>query len=302
MINEFSFDQRSVGIAVTTYYPAWYKGKYKNIGDVDKIRGDLALKFIAKANAAGMEIAVVDGKSSFAFLKKLRETKSVRVFLCSGLKRSPARRKAIGELAALSHVRCIILTEPEKLSLLNTDCLFDIVKPILNHDADIVIPKRDPKLFEKTYPEFQYQSERLGNNEIHRMLKQYGVYSGHEVFDFFFGASVFRNDSRMISLYQNIFSLKMSNKTIPNEYLDPEEFSDTLFFPPILGLTKDYRVRPVIIPFTYPVIQKQNEEIGAKKMFMEKRINQQLGVLAQIRQLLLYLAHDTMSKLVKIKS
>lgn len=298
MTNGFSFNQKSIGIAVTTYYPTWYEGKVKDIGDIDKIRGDLSLKFIAKANDSGMEIVVIDGKSSLAFRKKLSELKSVHTFLHKGVKRSPARRKAIEKLATSSHIRCIIVTEPEKLSLLSADCLINIVKPILVNNADVVIPRRDPKLFKKTYPGFQYRSERSGNSKIHRMLKRYGIYSGHKVFDFFFGPSVFKNDSRMVSLYQNIFSLKMRKKTLLNEYLDPEEFSDTLFFPPILGLAKGYRVRSATIPFTYPAIQRQNEEIGAKKIFLEKRRSQQLGVLIQIRHLSLFLLHDRASKLV----
>lgn len=302
MTNGFSFDQKSIGIAVTTYYPTWYEGKIEDIGDIDKIRGDLSLKFIAKANDSGMEIVVIDGESSLAFRKKLRELKSVQTFLHRGFKRSPARRKAIEKLAALSHIRCIILTEPEKLSLLSANCLINIVKPILVNDADIVIPRRNSKLFKETYPDFQYRSERSGNSKIHRTLKRYGIYNGHKVFDFFFGPSVFKNDSRMISLYQNIFSLKMRKKTLLNEYLDPEEFSDTLFFPPIIALVKGYCVRSVTIPFTYPSIQKQNEEIGAKKIFLEKRRSQQLGVLIQIKHLSLFLSHNAASKLVSKNS
>jgi hypothetical protein len=69
-------------------------------------------------------------------------------------------------------VKAIIITEAEKNSII--DYIPLLTKPILDGQADIIIPERDVNLFKKTYPKYQYQSEIEGNklyNEIKKLCE-----------------------------------------------------------------------------------------------------------------------------------
>ena len=78
------------------------------------------------------------------------------------------------------------------------------------------------------------------------------------------------------------FKLKVASKGIPAQFLDPEELSNASFFPIILALRKKLKVLSVEIPFSYPKLQKENEEIGSREYFVEKRKNQMLGLLLEL--------------------
>ena len=292
---------QEVAITLITYYPKWYRSKLKSIKHTDKVRGDLALEFIAKSLKLNYQIVVVDGKSSGSFRKILSQTNGLIIKHRRLSKRSPAKRQAFKIASRLDSVKAIISTEPEKVSLV-TDCLPQIVEPLLKNQADIVIPNRKPQLFKETYPQYQYDSETEGNQLYNEYLRQNGLLPKESPdLDMFFGPRAFANKPQILALFMRRFKLKTSNISIPQEYFDAEEYSNTLLFPIVLALKKRLKIKSIEVPFKYPAIQKENEEIGAKELFLEKRRTQRLSILLELTHFVSYLEKNQQSK-IKVQS
>lgn len=269
----------SVAIAIICFYPGWYRGKLRSIKHTDKIRGDLALQFINSALSV-CQVIVVDGKSARSFRKTLSQIPKLNLILRRSIKRSPSKRQAFKKASQIEGVKAIVATEPEKISLLKS--LDNITKPILEGKVDIVIPKRQEDLFAQTYPKYMYESEIEGNQLYNEQLKANNLLKNDESFDFFFGPRVLKNEPKVLRLFMKKFNLKVTSKRIPQQFLDPEELSNASFFPIILALKRKLKVKSVEISFTYPKLQKENEEIGSPELFLEKRRNQRLGLLLEL--------------------
>ncbi len=183
------FDPASIAIGMTTMYPQWYKGKVRSIKHTEKIRGDLALSTAQKAHELGYKVVVVEHDSSRTFKRELAQIPQIVISSIRLPKRSPSKRKAIKIASKIPGVKVIVLTEPEKLSLI-TDCIPNIVEPILLHQADIVVPKRENTLFSSSYPSYMYASEKEGNALCNEMLKANGLLAKtDEDLDIFFVSS-----------------------------------------------------------------------------------------------------------------
>jgi len=294
------FNPSSVAIAMTTYYPKWYRGKLRSIKHTDKIRGDLALKSIQRAAKLDYQVVVADGKSSRSFRKALSLIPCSKLIMRRPVKSSAAKRKAIRITAKLPNVKVIVLTEPEKVSLIK-DFIPKIVEPILTDNVDIVVPKRNLQLFKSTYPGYQYESEIEANNLYNENLKSNNLMGDKEEFDWFFGPKAFRNDPKIISLFMKRYSIAYDNFSLPKDYFDPENYSNILFFPIIQALKKGLKVKSVEVPFNYPVLQKENEGTGDRELFMEKRKSQRLGLLVELMHFISYLEKNPNSGVKLIK-
>ena len=288
------FNPSSVAVAMTTYYPKWYQGKLRSIKHTDKIRGDLALQSIQKASELGYQVVVADGESSKSFRKALSLTSCSKLIMRRPVKSSAAKRKAIKITAKLPNVKVIVLTEPEKVSLIKY-YIPDIVKPVLTDNIDIVVPRRNLDLFESTYPDYQYESEIEANNLYNENLKSNNLMNEKEEFDWFFGPKAFRNDPKIISLFMKKYSIAYDNFSLPKDYFDPENYSNVLFFPILQALKKKLKVKSVEIPFSYPLLQKENETSGNKELFIEKRKSQRLGLLVELMHFISYLEKNPKS-------
>ena len=55
-----------------------------------------------------------------------------------------------------------------------------------------------------------------------------------------------------------------------------------MFFPVILAQKKKLNIKTVTVPFQYPLVQKKNEEVMEMSLFLEKRRNQRVGILASV--------------------
>lgn len=270
------FDPRSVAIATITYFPKWYKGTLKSIKHTDKVRGDLALESCKSAAKLDYQMIVVNGESSKTFSKELSGIKGIIVVRRRGKKRSPGKRMGIKIASKLPGVKVIVISEAEKVSIV-TDCIPQIAEPIINGLADVVVPKREQSLFKSTYPEYMFESEMEGNKIYNEVLMANNLLNPHlENLDMFFGPRAFRNDPKIISLFMKKYHI------LSSEYFDSEEWSNTLYFPIILALKKGFAVKSITVPFSYPKIQKENEEKNAKDMFFEKRKAQRLGLLVEL--------------------
>ncbi len=276
----------SIAFAIITYYPKWYKGKLKNYSQTDKIRGDLALEFIRKAISLGFQLVVADGKSSKNFKKQLKKF-DIKIIKRLSPKRSPAKRQAFKVASKIIGVKVIVACEPEKISALDSVQIF--TKPILENKADIVVLKREQSLFKETYPDYMYESEMEGNRLYNEQLKLNKLLKGAYEFDIFFGPKAFSNSSKILSLFTKKFSFSTNTQKSQEEYFDPEENSNALYFPIVTALQKGFRVKSVEIPFSYPKLQKLNEVIGARKFYIKKRYNHRKEALRELMYLLDYL-------------
>lgn len=280
-------NSKEIAFALITFYPKWYKGKLRTLAHTDKVRGDLALEFIKKASGLGYRVVVVDGKSSRSFRLELKNFSDIKLIKRRGYKRSPAKRQAFQAASKFPEVKVIIAVEPEKVSLI--DSVQTISQPILDGSADIVIPKRNQKLFEETYPDYMYQSETEGNFIYNQLLKSHKLLKkGGEDLDVMFGPRVLSNVPEVLSLFLKKYHLPFNNQT-KVDFFDPEEYSNTQFFPVILALRKRLSTKSVEIPFYYLKLQKDNETIGARDLFIEKRRSQKLSLLLELMYLLNYL-------------
>ena len=280
MINN-SFDPRSVAITVLTYFPKWYQGNLQSIKHTDKIRGDLCLEFISKAVKNEYHVVVIDGKSSKTFQKELHKFSGIHIRKRLSAKRSPNRRMAFKIASEIPGVKVIISTEAEKTSLL--DSVKELVLPILQNKADIVVPKREDMLFKRTYPLYMYESEVEGNKLYNQSLRLSKLLPDKEEdFDMFFGPRVFTNNPKTLALFMKRADFKIHHLHLPKNYFDPEEYSNASYFPIVQALKKKFRVMSITIPFEYPKLQKENEEIGDLQTFIDKRKAQRLSILLDL--------------------
>lgn len=282
------FNPKSIAFALITYYPKWYKGNIKSISHTDKVRGDLALEFINKAIAKNYQVVVADGNSPNNYRKELLKLKEKLIIIKRrSLQSSPAKRQAFRAVSKLSDVKVIIATEPEKISII--DSIPAITKPILDGKADIVVARRNNKLFKQSFPNYMYYLETEGNKLYNKQLILHQLLSNQDdELDMFFGPRAFANTSNILKLFTRNY-LK-SVKDIPQKgYFDPEKYSNAIFFPIVAALKQGLRVLNVEIPFVYPESQNMNESRGAKDFFFEKRRNQKSGILLELKYLLNYL-------------
>ena len=287
-----SFQPQTVAITSSTYYPNWYQGPLRSIHHTDKIRGDLDLEFVEKALKLGYYMVVSDGLSTKTFSKKLRSLKTSQLIILKRKNngRSAARRLAFARAAKIPGVKAIVYSEAEKISIL--DSLQEIVKPILADTADMVIPARDIKLFERTYPLYMVESEQEGNILYNEYLHLHGLLPKEQQLDMFFGPRAFGVNRKILSLFQARMRYQVGPHVLNEQYFNPEELSDALFFPVVVALKRKLRIASVTIPFHYPTLQKQNEELGERKFFEEKRKMQRLSLLIELMHFLNYLERE----------
>lgn len=297
MAEEFSFDPAKVAFALISYYPKWYRGKLRSIKHTDKIRGDLAIEFFRQASRRGCHVLVVDGKSAKTFKKELAQIVDINIISRKVQKRAPNRRRALRVASSIAGVEVVIFSEAEKVSLV-TDCLEKLIKPILTDEADIVVPKRNDSLFKSTHPLYMYESEMEGNRIYNEALRTQGLLpENHEGLDMFFGPRALRNDRKIIALFMRRFRIKVGKFSLPAEFFDTEDYSNPLYFPVILALRKRLRVVSVEIPFSYPTIQKENEDIGVREEFIDKRNLQRLSLILELIHFLSYLERKPASRM-----
>lgn len=281
MSDKRTFEPSSIAFALLTYFPKWYQGKIQSIKHTDKIRGDLCLEFIQKAVKAGYQVVVIDGKSSKTFQHELHTFPTIHIRKRLAAKRSPNRRQSFQIASKIPGVTVIFSTEAEKVSIL--DYVAELTTPIFEGKADIVVPKREDKLFKSSYPSYMYESEVEGNNLYNQHLRLSKLLPDTaDDLDMFFGPRVFRNDPNILSLFMKKFNLRIHHMHLPKDYFDPEEYSNASYFPIISALKKKLRVVSVEIPFVYPKMQKENEEVGELQVFIEKRKAQRLSLLLDL--------------------
>lgn len=282
-------------------YHAIDKDQQRKVDDTDGIRGDLALESIKKAIDQGIGVVACDGGSSNEFLAKLEgfKDKGLTIVASDIAGRGPQRRKAFEIATRLPNGKVIIYFQPEKVGLM--DNLAEVSKPILDGTADIVIPKRNPELFEKSYPDYMRESELRVNKTYDYIMKRAGLMSKDEGFDWFFGPVVFKNDPEIVEMFLKKYRIDDSIYSRIGAEADPERHSDGHYFPIILALFNKLRVVSVEVPFIYPKSQRENESFGAVEAFKERRKKDAAAYRLEALHFLAYLRGDPASKIKEVE-
>lgn len=271
-------------------------------GDTDGIRGDLALELIAKTLSSGVRIVVSDGGSSPEFHAALDKLTSEGLIVIDSdeIGRGPQRRKAFETATLLPSSRVIVYTQSEKVSLVNH--LVEISQPILEGNADIVIPKRNPELFEQSYPDYMRESELRVNKTYNWLMHKAKLLGKDQSLDWFFGPVVFRNDPEIVALFLKRYELN-GVRSRAGAILDPEMHSDGHYFPIIEALFLQKRVASVEVPFVYPPMQRANEMSPQKiEDFKRRRLLDGAAYRLEALHFLAYLRGNKKSLIREIKS
>lgn len=297
-----SFEPGKIAIAIVTHYPRWYRGKLRSVKHTDKVRGDLALELVTEALKFGCNVVAADWKSSKTFRRQLSSLPKIILIKRRSPKSSPSKRQALRKATHIDGVKVIILTEPEKVSLVK-DCLPLIVKPILDDETEIVVPKRNDELFKKTYPAYQYESEAEGNKTYNEELRSHKLIDvNHDDFDMFFGPHAILNERKIVSLFMKRYRFNVAHVSFPKWYFHAEELSSINLFPIVTALKRGFKVKGIEVPFKYPASQKQNEEVGARDLFYEKRKAQRIGLIIELLHFVAFLEKYKGARIKKIKA
>lgn len=296
------------GVVLTTNflyreYKPTKEGEQRDIADTDGIRGDLALESLNKALSLGVRVVASDGGSSPDFLSALEifTDRGLTLVRSGAPQRGPQRRKAFETATLLPDGRVIVYTQPEKVSLVNH--LVEISRPILEGNADIVIPKRNPELFEQSYPDYMRESELRVNKTYNWLTHKAKLLGKDQSLDWFFGPVVFRNDPEIVALFLKRYELKGVIRSRAGAKLDPEMHSDGHYFPIIEALFLNKHVASVEVPFVYPPMQRANEMSPEKiEDFKRRRLLDGAAYRLEALHFLAYLRGNKKSLIREIKS
>jgi hypothetical protein len=288
---------RQIGIATATFYPGWKplpEGATRSKEDVAGLRGDLAIQMIARAKEQGFQIGVVDGGSSDEFKTVLEDRFGVVTSEERQRGMSPSRRQAFTEVSSMEDVKVVAWTEPEKISVV--DNLIKAAKPILEGEADVVVPRRDTEAF-ATYPDYQADWENRANHDYNSLLKEAGLLPDDaEEIDAWFGVRLMKNDPDIIKIFTHPWELDQSEQKYDNGKMDPELWPNAIFLPVVAVLWRDKALgqspRVVSVPVDYRHPAEQTAMEQNSPAFEAKREQQYNNIIGATEALVQVLEHD----------
>lgn len=278
----------SIAVVTATLYRNWYTGKVKNSmpedGErdrIDKVRGDLAIETLTVAKSKGFQIVVVDSGSSKAFLEKIRQI-GIKPISAKNKGLSLNRQEGFQKAARLREVKVICWVEPEKVDIIK-NTLPQAVIPILNNQADIVIPKRNEQAF-NTYPTYQAEIEKRANRAWNNILRKYNVLPIKvSDLDIWFGPKFFKNDPKLIKIFLREYQFKDKIQKL-------DIWSNAIVFPVITALKKGYKVISVKVAYKHSKKQTAIEENSP--LMMKKRQVQYRSILSTTEYFIKNLLND----------
>lgn len=294
--SETLFDPKSIAIATGTFYPSWYEGNAKEPLSADKLRGDLALQTFKLAQQQGFNAVVVDGGSSDAFKNAMEQNNIYFEMQKERGGQGPARRQGLEYAENTKGVKVICETEPEKISIV-TDCIRIASFPILNNQADIVVPKRNEESF-STYPKYQAEQEQKSNELYNKILRSHGLLKQNDPdLDFWIGSRFIANKPEVTELFKVVYNYQKDNTAL-DKRINTEMYSNPLFFPVVAALHKGLRVKSIEIPYKHPQAQTSFEE--GNQGFDRRRNIQRRTITTELVNFIRYLEGSPKTRLSKM--
>lgn len=78
-------------------------------------------------------------------------------------------------------------------------------------------------------------------------------------------------------------------------------YSETLFFPIITAIQKKILVKSIEVPFSYPYMQKINEEKASRELFVHKRKVQKMILIIELLHFVSFLEQNQGSRVKRKK-
>ncbi len=309
-IREVEISHNAVDIATSVSCRAWYDGPLKSPKDIDKIRGDLSIQMLTRAKGEGYNTSVVVDAGSNDFVSELQK-KGITTYQETEKSLSGSRRQAIELGSNKDQVKIIMTTEPEKISMM--DFVDQLCKPIINGEADIVIPRREKSSFD-SYPPEQKERELEANRIANTALRQTGLLKeDDEDIDFWVGVRLFKNTPDIVSLFSTKTHYELSADTqrvideksnssqdekIDLRNFDTDIWANALYIPIIRALHKGFRIKNVNVPYLHPEVQTQSET--GDPSFDKKRVLQLKNIILAMVQEIKRLEDNNSSTGIKI--
>lgn len=272
--------RRKIAVATTTFYKGWSSAEDAPMTE-DQLRGNLAIRMLSTAKEMGYQLAVVDGGSSPEFIEALKKH-DINISSQKEKGMSASRRQVFEEASVLNGVEVICWTEPEKILMIEN--LLQAAQPVLDGEADIVIPARTEEGF-ASYPPQQAYSEMRFRHFYNKILKLNGLIpenpedlnkpEGTTGLDIAFGPRIFRNDPEIREFFMHKYKLKEGSKLTGK--VKPESYSDATFFPIMLALVNKKIVKSVTVPYYIHPEEQTKFETG-KKEYDKKREDQKYDI------------------------
>lgn len=228
---------KRVVVATSTFYQR-----------ADETRAKLALRTAEEARREGYSLVAVDGGSSEEFIKELDTQAVVLRQETKGM--GPGRRQALNAARQIARGTngdhwAVVWMEPEKWPFVADIAV--AAAPVLDNEADLVVPERSQAGWE-SYPPEQKYSEQIGN-------LAFWYLTGHYL-DIFFGPKVMNENALMF-------------------YLQTGKYGDLwgwLNVTPMNCLAAGLRVKGVLVNYRHPPEQTAVET--GDIVFLRKRIEQ----------------------------
>lgn len=288
--------------------PDWYEGEVdesKPEKMSGKIRGDLIIENLKKANEAGYSVVLIFGpKDNAQFINALKavESSGKNKIVIQEQKEdtySGAARDAIREAISNSNCNYVVRLELEKPMIEHVPAM---VYPLINENAHIVITNRG---VETEYPlsdvperpeenlaglsPYHGRSEAKFSRETNEKLKKLDWMP----IDFpkmdWMGNMAWKNDAMVNSLFLARFVENPKNEI--KYIVNPDKYSSSLFFPLITLFWENKVVREkynleklklVVVPIKYEHDKKTSELESKLKSFKEIRDTQREKITKEV--------------------
>lgn len=268
-------NQHETALLSLSKYDTWKYGQTSDSKDITQMRGNLFMDTAALATEKGLPYFVADGTSSPDFKAGLSSQSSVHVLERAFDNQTFAFLSSLDQIDR--SIKTIISLQGEK-----TDILYHadaIAAPINEGRADLVIPRRNERLFKATYPDYMYESETMANSVFNSALDAAGLKDAEEFYDMFLGVIAWKHTPEIESKIFAPYILSGANKDTFTYGLHRYVSPGVYVFYITSALASGLRVQSVEIPFDYGK-QKENEILPEnREIFTKKRIAQRRGIL-----------------------
>ena len=226
--------------------------RYESISD---LRFGTCITMIKECVSYKISVVIVDDSPLDEVRDRLREAGAIvhrQTFI--GRKGAALREAATiaAKLVDVTNESYLCFQEPEKVDMVKS--WGSVVKVGNRVGADVVVPMRDVKLFQKTYPFEQYHSETYGNAYLNAVAKEKFKETVENI-DWLFGPISFK--SKHLQLW--------------TEY-DGGDSYDAQIVPYVHAMRRGLTVKSVQVSYHASLKMKEEEEENVA--FIEKRLSQ----------------------------
>lgn len=244
----------------------WYDSK-------DDLRFKMCLKMIKECGTYKSPIVVVDGSPSEEVHSVLKSSGAIVYRQTGKGKKGAALREAAmiaSQLPGVTDATPLCWQEPEKIDMVrHWGTMFDTSHFSAGSFMDVLVPWRNQRLFQETYPVEQYHSEMYGNHYLDTLAVKRLNELNLELPDVTF--EVMSPKLPRIDWHFGPFSFRAEHVKLWTEYKGGDSY-DAQLVPIVHAMRKGLNVCSRVVDFKAPLDMKKEEEGNVN--FIEKRLAQ----------------------------